>query len=421
LNLIKEVLDRMSSKIKHSWIFRARFRSNAFGWRSQPAIKRIKEAVSEVKKVARKDYALGGEGAVLFLSKISLAIEHVDSSSGAIGSAVNNAIDALVPIIAEAPVADQLRDEWLESLWQAVQDDAIPYIEMLPEYWGELCVTKERASYWADYLIDTVRMVWNPDAEVGGHFCGTSACLSALLKAGRNEEIIELLDYASHKFWNDRKWGVKALVAMGRKAEALRFAEASRELNYSYRLISEACEEILLASGMTEEAYNRYAIETNQKSTYLATFRAIVKKYPHKEPAAILQDLIASTPDNEGKWFAAAKSVGLYEEAIELANSSPCDPKTLTRAARDMVEENSRFAVEAGVAALRWLAEGYGYEVTSSDVRSAYDYTMQAAENAGCEAETFERIYKLVAAESFGDRFVTRVLGSQLGLEPERR
>ncbi len=105
-----------------------------FGWRSQPAIKRIKEAVSEIKKAARKDPTLGGEGAVIFLEKISPAIEHVDSSSGAIGTAVNNAIDALAPIIAKAPADGKLRDKWLKRLWQAVEDDHMPYIEMLPDH-----------------------------------------------------------------------------------------------------------------------------------------------------------------------------------------------------------------------------------------------------------------------------------------------
>ena len=92
----------MSSGKKQKWTFRARFRRHAFGWRSQPAIKRVKEAVSEIKKAARKDPVLGGEGAVLFLEKVSPSIEQVDSSSGAIGAAVNNAIDALAPIIAVA-------------------------------------------------------------------------------------------------------------------------------------------------------------------------------------------------------------------------------------------------------------------------------------------------------------------------------
>ena len=43
----------------HSWTFRARFRAGAFGWRSDLPIKRIKEAVTEIKSAARKDAALG--------------------------------------------------------------------------------------------------------------------------------------------------------------------------------------------------------------------------------------------------------------------------------------------------------------------------------------------------------------------------
>lgn len=86
----------MAEADAHQWEFRARFRRHAFGWKSQPAIKRIKEAVSEIKRVARKDKVLAAEGAVLFLEKVSPALEHVDGSSGAIGTAVGNAVTALV-------------------------------------------------------------------------------------------------------------------------------------------------------------------------------------------------------------------------------------------------------------------------------------------------------------------------------------
>ena len=44
---------------KHKWTFTSRFRRHAFGWRSQTPIKRIKEAVSEIKSVTRKDHLLG--------------------------------------------------------------------------------------------------------------------------------------------------------------------------------------------------------------------------------------------------------------------------------------------------------------------------------------------------------------------------
>jgi hypothetical protein len=45
------------------------FLQSLFGWRSQPAILRIREALSEIRKAARKDPILGAEGAVLFLEK----------------------------------------------------------------------------------------------------------------------------------------------------------------------------------------------------------------------------------------------------------------------------------------------------------------------------------------------------------------
>jgi len=72
----------VSSANPHKWEFAARFRKVCFGWRSEPAITRIKEAVAEICKVARQDQILGATGAVLFLEKLSPALEHIDSSSG---------------------------------------------------------------------------------------------------------------------------------------------------------------------------------------------------------------------------------------------------------------------------------------------------------------------------------------------------
>lgn len=113
---------------------------------------------------------------------------------------------------------------------------------------------------------------------------------------------------------------------MGKKAEAIRYAEESRGLNDPGWQIAQACEAILLSSGLLDEAYRRYALEANQGTTNLATFRAIATKYPNKPPAEILRDLISSTPGAEGKWFAAAKSTGLFDVAIELATRSPTRP-----------------------------------------------------------------------------------------------
>lgn len=406
----------MTSGTTHKWTFVPRFRRNAFGWRSQPAVVRVREAVSEIKKAARKDPVMAAEGAVLFLEKVSPALANVDSSSGSIGTAVNNAIDTLAAIIAGAPADNALRIRWLDRLWHAVEDDEIPYLELLPDFWGELCATTEQASRWADSLIEMVRLSWSPDPGVRGYFKGTTACLSALLKAGRNNEILSLLELAPNKYWHYRKWGVKALVSMGRKAEAIRYAEDSRGINEPSGAISEVCEGILLSSGFVSEAYNRYAVEVNQGTTYLATFRAVAKKYPYKAASEILNDLVASTPGEEGKWFAAAKSAGLYDEAIALANQTPCDPRTLTRAAKEMSATQPDFAVEAGMAALRWLVAGFGYDITAMEVREAYNCTIRAAEKLGCKQETLERIRKLVESQTAGERFAANVIGKELGL-----
>ena len=404
----------MAKAPPHKWVFRARFRRNAFGWKSQPAIKRIKEAVSEIKKVARQDAVLAADGAVLLLERLSPALERIDSSSGAIGTAVNNAIVALVPIIVEAPADETLRDQWLERLFQAHADDEMPYIEQLADYWGELCVSTELASKWADKLIDITRMALSPDEKVRAHFHGTSACLSALYAAERHTDLIDLLE--SESFWPYRRWAIKALAAQGQKAEAIRQAESSRSPWASDHDIDSLCEEILLSSGLADEAYRRYGLQANRRATHLAWFRAVARKYPRKEPEEVLNDLVASTPGEEGKWFAAAKSAKLFDEAIALARRTPCSPQTLTRAARDFQEKNPPFAIEAGMAALHWLVEGYGYQISSVEVLAAYEHTVMAAENAGCANEVQQRIHDLVARETFGERFITRILGHRLGL-----
>lgn len=387
----------MTKPAAHKWAFAPRFRRHAFGWRSQPAMQRVREAVTEIQKIAKKDPALAASGAVLFLEKVSPALEQVDSSSGAVGTAVNHAIETCARIIAEAPVDNETRDRWLERLWGAHRNDEIPYIERLADHWGELCASRDRASAWADRLIGKIEAVWSPNRRPGDCFHGTVACLSALFHAGRHEDLLALLDKAPISLWHYREWGVKALLATGRKAEAIRYAEASRGLNDHPVAIARACEEILLSSGLADEAYARYAIAANVGTTFLATFRAIAKKYPTQVPSKILEDLVASTPGQEGKWFAAAKDAGLYDEAIALAQRTPCDPRTLTRAARDFAVTQPRFAVEAGLAALRWIAAGYGYEVTGVDVLAACSSTLAAARNGGWVDEIEGRIRTLVA------------------------
>jgi hypothetical protein len=391
------------------WQFMPRFRRHAFGWRSQAAIFRIKQAVAEIKKVARKDPVLAAEGAVLFLERVSPAIEQVDGSSGAIGTAVNNAVEELVAIISAAPAGRKERDAWLQRLWAAYEADKMPYIERLGDHWGELCAFREVASAWADELLSTTRMALSPDKNLRGHFHGACACLSALYFAQRYEEILDVLKH--EKMWTYRRWAVKALVAMERLEEAIALAESSRSPWTPNGAVDTVCEEILLSMGRTEEAYRRYGLHAD-RGTYIATFRSVVRKYPDKTAGEILADLVKASPGEEGKWFAAAKEAGFLEEALALASQSPCDPKTLTRASRDLIERNPSFARRAGLLALHWLLQDYGYEITNLDVLAAFSATLKAAEKEGTGDETREQIGKMIAAAK--SRFAAEIIVKEL-------
>uniref|UniRef100_D5X2H9 Uncharacterized protein n=1 Tax=Thiomonas intermedia (strain K12) TaxID=75379 RepID=D5X2H9_THIK1 len=408
--------NRKEPLTKHAWQFAPRFRRGAFGWRSDLPIQRIKEAVSEIKAVGRKEPVLAAEGAVILLEKLSPALEQVDSSSGAIGSAVNKAIDTLVPIIAAATVDLGVRQRWLQRLWAAVENDGMSYIEALGELWGDLCVTHEIAVAWADKFLPGLESAWGSPRREHRFYGGTAACLACLYAAGRYEQLLALLEKAPFKWWRDRRWGVKALVAMGKRAEALRYAEESRGLNDPVWQIAQACESILLESGLAEVAYKRFAIDANQGATYLATFRAITRKYPGIPKEAILRDLVANTPGNEGKWFAAAKDAGLFDMAAELARHRSADPRTLTRAARDYAELKPGFALAVGLAALHWMALGYGYDIAGGDVLDAYTAVMQAAPAAGVAVDQVQaQVRNLIAGAHPGSKLLETMLGQRVG------
>jgi hypothetical protein len=263
----------------HKWQFPTRIRPNAFTWKSSRlAVQRIKEALAEIGSIARRYPVHAAEGAVRLIERLSPALEHVDSSSGALGSAVNGAIEALVPVIAAAPAATRVREKWLERLYEAHELDGVPYIEILTDYWGDLCVTKELASAWADRLLEITRLALSPDKSLRGHYHGTTACLDGLLRAERFEELYDVLRV--EQFWSYKRWAVKALAAEGKADEAIELAEASRGPWTNDTDVNLLCEGILLSLGRTEEAYRRYGLYAHRAGTYMATFRAVARPIP---------------------------------------------------------------------------------------------------------------------------------------------
>jgi hypothetical protein len=234
-----------------------------------------------------------------------------------------------------------------------------------------------------------------------------------LLRAERFAELYDVLRL--EEFWPYKRWAVKALAAEGNADEAILRAESSRGPWTNDTDVNLLCEGILLSSGRIEEAYRLYGLYAHRAGTYLATFRNVAKAYPSVPRAQILSDLIERSPGDEGKWFATAKELGMYEVALKLVRESPCDPKTLARAARDFAEREPSFAHGAGLAALHWLTRGHGYEITSIDVWSAYHSTLKAAEHLGTLSDTKKSIRRLVAQEAAGG-FVRQIIGRELEL-----
>lgn len=394
---------------KYKWAFISRFRAGAYGWKgSSLAIQRIKEAVSEIKLVNKQDRRMAAEGAILFIEKLVPAIGEIDSSSGALGTAVSNTLRELAGIISKAEVEAKSRGIWLERIWKAVQDDGYSYNESLADYWGQLCVEQEIASRWADELMNVTKH----SLQFGGYFSGSPACLSCLLVAERYEELLKVLELASFTWWHYRRFGVQALLQLGNKAAAFRYAKESCGLNDNPSEMEEVCQDILISSGMWQEAYCQYGIPQLVDRPGLATFRKVLKKYPGKEKKEMLKDAIENTHGEQGKWFATAKQLGLLELAAELAQRSPVEPKTLNRAAMDFQDTNPDFALQAAMASLHWLSKGWGYDIMARDVHSAYSTAMEVGRNLGRTIEVEDAIACIVEQDQSPKELLKQVLGS---------
>ncbi|MBI3350197.1 MAG: hypothetical protein HY020_23670 [Burkholderiales bacterium] len=397
----------------HSWGFRARFRRNAFGWKgTKLAMERIHEALVEIRAVARLDPATAAEGAVLFLEKLSPALTQVDSSSGSLGNAAYAACRELVPVIGNAPVDTAVRSKWLARLFEAIQEDDPPYIEPLGDHWGDLCATPELASAWADQLLPTQRSVLRERKRgTFAFFAGTSLCYSALFKAGRHEELLALLAMDPRPIWSYLVWGARVLAARGQVDDAIAYVRDRAGSTTSLESIARFAEDALLKAGRRAEAFDQFALLANQANSNLSTFRALAKKYPELAPDKLLGHLIASTPGEPGKWFATAKTLKLFDRATQLAWASPCDPKTLTRAARDHLTKQPGFAMQAALASLHWIALGHGYELSGLDVLEAHRLALEAANAAQQTRQAQDVIERVLALDRPMSDWMRRSLG----------
>ena len=75
---------------------------------------------------------------------------------------------------------------------------------------------------------------------------------------------------------------------------------------------------------------------------------------------------------------------------MKLAQASPCDPRTLNRAAKDLLADHPAAALAIAMASLRWMCEGWAYELSGIDVYSAASSALKAAD-AGAKGDVIAR------------------------------
>ena len=370
---------------ERKWQFKTKLRAKSYGWRgSRLAISRLKEAFSEIKAAAKSDPVAGGDGAVSLMERIWPAFQDIDTSSGALGTAVARTLDELIPILIDAPADHSTRSKWLTRLFEAVQNDGVEYLAPVEGQWGEIAHYPDLINEYADRLIGMVRRAW-ADHETFQHVIGTSICLSCLLEAGRYAELQELLSTRRMKFWSSHWFGAEALVRQGLWEAAVAYAEGVRsDTKSGYREISidRFCEDLLIRHGRSDEAYRRYGLRVVSGTTNLAIYRSLVRAYPDRDHRQMLLDLI-ETHGDKGKWFAAAKDAGFLDIALDCAAVHNADPSTLVRAARDFCDAEPRFAATVALFAVTHLLAGSGYDPPVSDVNEAIKHLFVASRAIG--------------------------------------
>ena len=385
---------------KHKWNFKSHFRREAYGWNgTAKASKRMKEAVSEIKKIAKKESSLAGEGVVELFARLYPAMMQIDSSSGSLGAAMNKTIDALIPILIKADWDMNTRGKWLDKLYEAIIEDGWGTFDGLRDHWGELCVYPGLAHLWADRFIPIVKETWT--TEGSSFFVGSDMCLSCLIFTERHDELQELLELRRKPWWTFNKFWAMVLIKQGKPQEALDYAEqlsSGGNADYEQQKINDFCESTLIDMGRIEEAYDKYGLKVPSYGTNLNVFRGVCKKYPTIDKRKVLLDLIAKS-EIKGKWFAAAKTAGQLDIALECATTGDCDPATLLRATRDFAEKDPDFALKVGIEAVMIYLTGNFYDpIEPIDIRMAFtklmDATNKSDDRQWIQVELLKRVLK---------------------------
>lgn len=409
----------MARKSSHKWAFKPGLRAGAFGWRgSAKANERLKSTSAEIRAVRRIDQVAAADGVVALAERIWPAFEHIDTSSGALGRAVRQTQEQLLPILIEAPADEPTRAAWLERLRVAILDDGVDYLAPISDRFGEIAVFPSLQNAHADRDLDLVRAAWSDHARFS-HVPTASLTLSCLLEAGRHDELLALLAEKKTLMWFDEKFGAEALLRQGRDDDALARASALLDGDrqpWGHHDIARFCENILLRQGKADEAYHRFGLPSASGNTWLAMWRDLVKRYPDRHPRTILEDLI-ELHGRKGKWFAAAKTAGYLDIALDCASDPEAAPATLIRTARDFASKNPAFAAQLAIHAIQHLLAGRGFDTGPLDIDEAIQHLFAASRKIDKTAWVMAELRRMADMHAGDDLMTSRLRTKLSGFE----
>ena len=141
----------MAAKATHKWAFKPGMRAGAYSWKSSAkAIERLKSVGSEIRAVARADPVTAAEGVIALAQRIWPAFEHIDTSSGALGTAVRSTLEELLPILINAPADVKTRAKWLEQIREAIEEDGVDYLAPIAHCFGQIAAFPALMNLHAD-------------------------------------------------------------------------------------------------------------------------------------------------------------------------------------------------------------------------------------------------------------------------------
>jgi len=385
----------MSKSGRRQWEFKSKFRAGLYSWKgSAKATKNLRAAVSEIRKAYKSDPLEAVEAIVWLVGRFWPAFRDIDSSSGALGKAVNDTIDKLLPLVIDAPADEPLRKKWTCRLFEAVCDDGVEYLGRLTEQWGRICATDSLRGYWAEEFLPLTEKALESRRDDYYYFVGTPACLSCLLESGHYDGLRRLLDLDDPPFWHYESYWAEALLRQDQIDDAIRHAqsllpgddEGDADGFHAYSpdtlQIKRFCEQTLYDAGRRREAYEHYSLAAQPDTTYLNHFRSLVRRYPEFEPSEILMDLIEKSGRPKQAWFSSARKCELYDIALQCAESGPVNPSTLATAARDTLGSHPDFAWRVSLLAVKYLLVDY-VDVSEHDVTTAVRHLVEGARSAG--------------------------------------